>query len=84
MLEAHTRAVEIGVRGFVAKSTITLQLDFGLRGRSLKGVSKKLSEAAEAFAVVNQPELNLRREILSRCLLNISVVSGSGMYPNPS
>ena len=47
MLEAHTRAVEIGVRGFVAKSTITLQLDFGIRGRSLKGVSKKLSEAAE-------------------------------------
>ena len=40
----HTQG-QIGVKGFVAKST--LQLDFGIRGRSLKGVSKKLSEAAE-------------------------------------
>ena len=27
--QAHTRPVEIGVRGFVAKSTTTLLLDFG-------------------------------------------------------
>ena len=30
--EAHTRPVEMGVRGFVAKSTKTLLLDFGFRG----------------------------------------------------
>ena len=37
----------MGVRGFVAKSTKTLLLDFGFRGRSLKGALKELSEAAE-------------------------------------
>ena len=45
--QAHTRPVEIDVRGFVAKSTTTLLLDFGFRGRSLKGALKELSEAAE-------------------------------------
>ena len=43
--QAHTRPVEIGVRGFVAKSTTTLLLDFGFQGRSLKGALKELSEA---------------------------------------
>ena len=40
---SHTRPVERGVRGFVAKSTKTL----GFRGRSLKGALKELSEDAE-------------------------------------
>ena len=45
--EAHTRPVQIGVRGFVAKLTKTLLLDFGFRGRSLKRALKELSEAPE-------------------------------------
>ena len=45
--QAHTRPVEIGVRGFVAKSTTMFLLDFGFRGWSLKGALKELSEAAE-------------------------------------
>ena len=45
--QANTRLVEIGVRGFVAKSTTTLLLDFGFQGWSLKGALKELSEAAE-------------------------------------
>ena len=45
--QAHTRPVEIGVRGFVAKSTTTLLLDFGFQGRSLKGALNELSEAAD-------------------------------------
>ena len=39
--------MEICVRGFAAKSSMTLLLDFGVRGHSLKGASKELSEAAE-------------------------------------
>ena len=39
--QAHTRPVEIGVRGFVAKSTTTL-LDFGLIKRTSKGVCLRL------------------------------------------
>ena len=35
--QAHTRPVEISVRGFVGKSTITLELDLVSRERSLKG-----------------------------------------------
>ena len=35
------------VRDFVAKSTTTLLLDFGFRGRSLKGALWELSKAAE-------------------------------------
>ena len=38
--QAHTRPVEIGVRGFEPKSTTTLLLDFGFRGWSLKGTLK--------------------------------------------
>ena len=34
---SHTRPVEMGVRGFVAKSTKTLLLDLSFRGRSLIG-----------------------------------------------
>ena len=41
--QANTRLLEIGVRGFVAKSTTTLLLDFGFQGRSLKGALKELS-----------------------------------------
>ena len=40
--QAHTRPVETGVIEFVTKSTTTLLVDFGFRGRSLKG-----AEAAE-------------------------------------
>ena len=39
--------MEIGVRGFIAKSTTTLLLDFGFQGQSLEGAVKELSEAAE-------------------------------------
>ena len=39
--QEHTRPVEIGVRGFVAKSTTT-HFDFDFRGRSLKGALKDL------------------------------------------
>ena len=42
-----TRAVEIGVGGFVAKSTAKHPLDFGYRIWLLKGALKELSEDAE-------------------------------------
>ena len=45
--QAHTRPVEIGVRGFVAKSTTILLLDLSFCGWLLKGGLKELSEAAE-------------------------------------
>ena len=45
--QALTRPVEISVIDLVAKSTATFLLDFGLRGRSLKGTLKEFSEAAE-------------------------------------
>ena len=45
--QAHTKTVEIGMRGFASKSTTTLLLDFGFRERSLKGALKEFSEAAE-------------------------------------
>src|SRR4029434_4139430 len=74
-----THTVEIGVRGFVAKSTTALLLDFGFRGRSLKGASKELSEAAEkasqwlwlrcsqtTWGHVNEPVLS--EEVVERCL----------------
>ena len=38
--QAHTRPVEIGLRGFVAESTTTLLLDIGSQGRSLKRAFK--------------------------------------------
>ena len=34
--QAYTRPVEIGVKGFVAKSTAWLLLDFGVQGQSLE------------------------------------------------
>ena len=37
----HTRAVETGVRGFVAQSTPLLLLDLGFQGRSLKKSFKR-------------------------------------------
>src|SRR4029434_2253574 len=44
---SHTRPVEMGVRGFVAKSTKALLLDLSFRGRSLKGALKELPKAPE-------------------------------------
>ena len=48
--QAHTRPVEMGVRGFVVKSTTMLLLDFSFRGRSLKRALTELPEAAEKVA----------------------------------
>ena len=45
--QAHTAPVDMGVRGFVAKSTKTLLLDLSFRGRSLKGALKELPKAPE-------------------------------------
>ena len=43
----QTSGDTVGVRGFVAKFTTTLLLDFGFRGWSLKGALQELSVAAE-------------------------------------
>ena len=42
----HTQD-QIGVRGFIAKSTTSLRLYFGFQGWSLKGALKELYETAE-------------------------------------
>ncbi|XP_029110644.1 uncharacterized protein LOC108923472 [Scleropages formosus] len=45
--QAHVRPVEVGVRGFVAKSATVLLAEFDIRVRSLKAAVKELSEVAE-------------------------------------
>lgn len=45
--QAYIRPVEVGARGFVAKSTTRLLAEFGFRGRVLRTVVKELSEVAE-------------------------------------
>ena len=44
---AEVRPVEVGCRGFVARSTTKLLTDLGIRGQSLCSVIKAASEAAE-------------------------------------
>ena len=40
--QAHQRPVEIGARGFVAKSTTTFLLNLFFQGQSFKGTTKVL------------------------------------------
>ena len=40
--QAHTRPLEIGVSGFVAKSTTTLLLDFGFEDSHSRTVTRRL------------------------------------------
>uniref|UniRef100_A0A3B1K6T8 Reverse transcriptase domain-containing protein n=1 Tax=Astyanax mexicanus TaxID=7994 RepID=A0A3B1K6T8_ASTMX len=45
--QAYIRPVEVGTRGFVAKSATRLLSEFGIRGRVLRTVLKELSDVAE-------------------------------------
>ena len=45
--KARLRPVEVGCRGFVAKSVFALLTELGVRGRSLKLAIRNMSQAAE-------------------------------------